>query len=111
MDRFLREEPGTGPFLYALRADLFTPGRNAAALGDRAWTACLPWVDEVWKTHDYWTARKNGDVEGRVDHVLKLANAVWAGYAALDYAIRPWRQTLKPEALNALLDLMIQETR
>ncbi len=104
MVRYLAAETGAAPFLHRLPPDLFSPERSAAVWGDRAWSAALPWVDQVWRRHDYWTAQQRGGHGGDVDETIRLANAFWAGFKAMNYEIRPWRNSMKPEQAEALLD-------
>ncbi len=106
MEQFLRAEPGAGPFLYALPANLFTPGRNAADLGDRAWDGVLPLVNSVWKRRDYWLARAGEAGTAPVEEAIRRANAIWAGYNEAGYATRPWRQAMNPDEVTAFFEAL-----
>jgi serine/threonine protein phosphatase PrpC len=97
MERFLKDEPGTGPFLYALRPDLFTPGRNAADLGDKTWGPILGLVNQVWNRRGIWLDHAGEGGAVKVDEVIRQANSLWAGYGVAEFRIRPWRQTMKPD--------------
>lgn len=109
MERFLKEEHGEKPFLYALRSDLFTPGRLAADLGDRTWNGVLPLVGGMWRKRDHWVRLAGPGDAGKVEEAIRQANAVTAGYRDAGYAVRPWRQKMDPAAVAAFFGLLGSE--
>ncbi|MFO7534173.1 MAG: protein phosphatase 2C domain-containing protein [Kiritimatiellia bacterium] len=109
MEKFFNEEQGVAPFLYALRADLFTPGGLAADLGDRTWNGVLPAIGGMWRKREYWIGPAGEADVVKVDEAIRQANAITGGYRDAGYAVRPWRQTMDPAGLAAFLELMRSE--
>jgi hypothetical protein len=112
MERFLRDEadPRT-PFLYAFRSDLFTPGRSAAVLGDRAWDPVLPLLNALWEKRDAMLAGRDADGAARVEETIRQANIIWGGFVAAGHSVRAWRPALNTAVVAAFFDRLAEEPK